>query len=180
MIFAKPNFVHTDLYNIAQTEVTIFLLKFPKMRNIHGPNVRFFIPNIILANCIAKAANATILANYQKVSKSKLQIYPSILPAVQISDTHSRTVQYIWSKYRNKSVSAIKTPELPTFVQITPTHLQFTYCDDVRKKTENIWNLTLFTNCFDWLIWLAIGCVLVGMSIIQLTSTWVFKAKHLS
>lgn len=58
-------------------------------------------------------------------------------------------------------------------MQITPTHIQFTYCDYIRKKTENIWKFTVFTNCFDQWTWLAIGCAFIGVSLIQFASSWV-------
>lgn len=168
---AKHNFVLFDYYNMAQSGVSATIKKYPRMRDIHGPDAEFFIPNVVVANTIAKAVNATLLSNYQIFDPDILKESPSISPALQIFDVYNRTVQYIWARYRNKVVSLpSKVHTMPNFVQIRPLHFQFAYCDDVRKKTDSIWNFSVFTNCFDSLTWLAIGCVFICVSFVQFAS----------
>lgn len=130
---------------------------FSKFRNYHSSTQLGNNVPLILAYIIGVKVNATLISRkLLKSKKLKVESYPEILFAVesvQWFETWGAPLKY-WRQHYIKTTFKSSSAERPNFVQVESHQNSFVYCAFLRRETISLWEFSLFTEPFDYWIWL--------------------------
>lgn len=124
----------------------------------------------VLANILAEAINFTLIAPGHP-SYEDNGLHPKIYPALQELDNENRTVTKVWSNYFScVPPGKWRRKEAPELIKTQFLDLNFVYCAAVQKQHDSIWEFSLFTDPFDFWIWMGLLVALVLVSWLAFSS----------
>lgn len=167
----EHNYILGDFYGNSQADLERALAQFSQLRDYHRslPNwdVNWtFMIFYNLMNFAALAANFTLIARGHPDYKVEVEPggkYPRMFPILKMFDHNNLTVIDLWRKFKRHGANF--SGELPEFVRTQDLDWNFLYCAVEKRKQVSLWNFSLFTDSFDFLIWLCIASSLVFVSI---------------
>lgn len=123
----------------------------------------------VLADLVAQATNSTLIAkghpNFQVGGEGGrnwfVAKYPRIIPDCRIFDSRTKSLEFIWNKFFNRS-----RPEMPTFVVKPKADSSFSYCALPKIKWDSTGDFSIFTDPFDSTSWLVLVLALILVSLL--------------
>lgn len=130
---------------IDQTKVDLMIRNYSRVRNLHSKQASMEVaPLVILINMIAVAFNATLLSA-TGLSQNCTGNITTI--ALQIPSRELRL---------DSSRDQVETSLSPTIFPVTKSASNLVYCQNRRKKQENMSPLEIFRNTADTLVWMSL------------------------
>lgn len=159
-------YLQLDFYGIDQKYLEASLRNYGQLRDYYCLddyvcNRITRVAHCVLTNILANAANATLIAPGHPMYEDN-GFHAKVYPGLQQVDEESRTIAKVWSNFFSHSLPPRETPE---FIQIPFLELNYVLCAVLQRKHDSIWQFSLFTDPFDFWIWMGtlLGLILVGM-----------------